>query len=536
MRNMGYQGLIVADDILYMDGLLNYYRDTEGIKDRNAQISRAFSDFVLAGGDVIIVVNKGRVIKLIGLLEEEFNRNPEGTSKLRSAIDQALYRILHQKVRTFGSEWLKRMAEIDFITAEDTVSLQVKLAQAGYLKAQDINGSFDATTSEALSKYSMYRKNKYEISSDIKTLLSQLVAHMDLENKISQLVMLQIFSTNTKGISHMGALILTDERPFKTIEAEVARTVYIPPFYVSDWKPLELTEEFASEYEQLLRGLGLNESDFSKHFMRIKKTAISNAAKTNNATNLPIVLKGKSQDEAALVNILISGTRQEHAVGKRENISPTGGGEWKDIALRPDDDWSDGQGYSVSIEGDYDLSDATHLRLTFPREQEGTNLMVRLLLSPERKNLPDGLNPEIYTIPQDGRIIIPLSEFGLSKEELRNIKHISVHSGSIAWEFYLSQDSDRQATFISIEKLVSIIRREGSFSPITEDRPLPASAARKWQGHKAASPVVSPADYEGFLKSSINLRGGIIETLRNAANLSRWLSSEIGRASCRERV
>jgi hypothetical protein len=68
-------------------------------------------------------------------------------------------------------------------------------------------------------------------------------------------------------------------------------------------------------------------------------------------------------------------------------------------------------------------------------EAAGAKILVRLLPKGSDPNSKDGLNPNIYIIPEDGVVIVPLSEF----PQITDIVQISVHSGNKAWDIPLGQ-------------------------------------------------------------------------------------------------
>jgi HEAT repeat protein len=108
--------------------------------------------------------------------------------------------------------------------------------------------------------------------------------------------------------------------------------------------------------------------------------------------------------------------------------------------------WSNGDEYAFYhdfVRDEYgepiDFSENQYLRLSNisagRAEAAGAKILVRLLPKGSDPNSKDGLNPNIYIIPEDGVVIVPLSEF----PQITDIVQISVHSGNKAWDIPLGQ-------------------------------------------------------------------------------------------------
>ena len=123
----------------------------------------------------------------------------------------------------------------------------------------------------------------------------------------------------------------------------------------------------------------------------------------------------------------------------------------EDIIKTVDDSWTDGSSFSVWKDGAFDLTNVESLRITFPSLQAGVKFYVRLLPEGIRPDLPIGLSRKFHTIPQDGVVIVPISEFEFSKVQLSNISQISIHSGISAWHCPLNQGPMSHAVFEKIE-------------------------------------------------------------------------------------
>ncbi len=150
------------------------------------------------------------------------------------------------------------------------------------------------------------------------------------------------------------------------------------------------------------------------------------------------------------------------------------------IAWGIDGSWSGFGSHSCWKLGPFDLSDAKYIEVTFPLSQAGINVFVRLLPEYASPDQPTGLNRKSYTIPKDGRVLIPISEFPLSKSDLKNIGQISVHSGSNAWNISLDQSEDKRAIFNEIQKVMEEIPAPKKEITPTKPKPTPQAETIAW--------------------------------------------------------
>ncbi len=129
--------------------------------------------------------------------------------------------------------------------------------------------------------------------------------------------------------------------------------------------------------------------------------------------------------------------------------------EGKQIAGSPSGDYSGAGAYSVWATGSFNLSNAQGIRIIFPESQAGINVRVRLLPKGGRPDTELGASPQTYTIPSDGILNIPISDFPAKQIDLPKTDQISVHSGSNAWSptKQLNSSPDKKARFRSIEEI-----------------------------------------------------------------------------------
>jgi|GEM_PF-3027496 len=111
---------------------------------------------------------------------------------------------------------------------------------------------------------------------------------------------------------------------------------------------------------------------------------------------------------------------------------------------------SDEEAYWVYAVGQFDLSEAHSMRLSFAPSQAGTKFLLRLV--PMGSGF-SGLHSEIFSIPASGIVEVPLkaAAFGLKPANMRQLKEIAVISGSHAWGRSLEQPADKRADFKKIE-------------------------------------------------------------------------------------
>jgi|GEM_PF-3420258 len=128
---------------------------------------------------------------------------------------------------------------------------------------------------------------------------------------------------------------------------------------------------------------------------------------------------------------------------------------WQVIAMSPNDSWSDGKAYSAYTDGVFDLSRSRSIRLTFDSSQAGTKFRLRLVPANADLNKPSGVRWEMESIPSDGIVTLPLKaeDFGLKREDMRQLIQIAVLSGDNAWNSPMKQGADMQAVFHKIEVL-----------------------------------------------------------------------------------
>jgi len=132
-------------------------------------------------------------------------------------------------------------------------------------------------------------------------------------------------------------------------------------------------------------------------------------------------------------------------------------GKTEAIAYGTSGTWSGGGAFSSWSSGPFNLSRYKSLTIRFPGSQAGTKFYIRLLPEGASPGSPIGLNPRMHTIPKNGAVTIPISEFPISGSQLGSIDQISVHSGSGAWQYRLGQGASKQAIPMQIDGGLSAI-------------------------------------------------------------------------------
>lgn len=120
--------------------------------------------------------------------------------------------------------------------------------------------------------------------------------------------------------------------------------------------------------------------------------------------------------------------------------------------------WTDNRAYSSYVDGKFDLSNVSALRVTFSRSDAGTKFRLRLLPKGANPGNPIGVSEQTFTIPSSGVLEIPLSAagFGLGVSQLRDLAQITAMSGDNTWNNPLGQAASRRANILQIE-----VRRTG---------------------------------------------------------------------------
>jgi len=118
--------------------------------------------------------------------------------------------------------------------------------------------------------------------------------------------------------------------------------------------------------------------------------------------------------------------------------------------------------FSCWKNGKFDLSKAQYLRITFPKAQAGIKIFVRLLTDLSLASCDVDRSPEIYTIPEDGVVIISILNFSIVFFRFQDIQQITVYSGAGLKHYSLGQSEDKKAEFIMVE----VLNERNSSSPI----------------------------------------------------------------------
>jgi len=119
----------------------------------------------------------------------------------------------------------------------------------------------------------------------------------------------------------------------------------------------------------------------------------------------------------------------------------------------PPQTWTNEEAYSMYVDGWFNLSTDSFIRITFDAEQVGTKFFLRLLPQDANTDQPVGVRREILRIPESAVLTLHLkaSKFGLTPQAMGQLTQVSVHSGSNAWSRPLEQDADKHARFQKIE-------------------------------------------------------------------------------------
>jgi hypothetical protein len=108
VRNMGFRGLIVADDFAGMGAIRSYYsRMTHRKLGRPESAAMAYCDFISTGGHLSIFTDTPVDERFLQSLHAHLERiRSDDRGRFASRLEHALFIVLKEKIRCFGVRWL----------------------------------------------------------------------------------------------------------------------------------------------------------------------------------------------------------------------------------------------------------------------------------------------------------------------------------------------------------------------------------------------------------------------------------------------